>query len=266
MPDEDGDDPRQGRYIVPALARGIEVLELLAAGRGAVPPSDMARALGIPRSTVFRLLQTLEAYGLIARTEHGNAFRLASGVTRLGFAWLGSLDITDAGREPLEALRDRTGHSCHLAVRDGADGVVVLRAPGKGALTGSFSVGSRVPTHGSVLGRMLLLDLPEAELRALFPQEPLRAFSAQTPTTLAALRVKLAEDRARGYGISEGSFESGVSAVAAPVRDASGRVVGSINATLFGGARIGDALIGDVRRAAAEISRALGYAAGEAAA
>ena len=132
MPDGAGDDPREGRYIVPALARGIEVLELLAAAREPVAPSDMARALGIPRSTVFRLLQTLEAYGLIGRTEHGNAFRLAAGVTRLGFAWLASLDVTEAGRGPLDALRDRTGHSCHLAVRDGAEAVVVLRAPGRG--------------------------------------------------------------------------------------------------------------------------------------
>ena len=67
MPDGGGDDPRQGRYIVPALARGIEVLELLAAAAAPVAPADMARALGIPRSTVFRLLQTLEAFGLIGR-------------------------------------------------------------------------------------------------------------------------------------------------------------------------------------------------------
>jgi len=266
MPDGGGDDPRQGRYIVPALARGIEVLELLAAAASPIAPADMARALGIPRSTVFRLLQTLEAFGLIGRTDHGNAFRLAAGVTRLGFAWLGSLDVTEAGRGPIEALRDRTGHSCHLAVRDGADGVVVLRAPGKGALTGSFSVGTRVPAHGSVLGRMLLMDLPDAELRAIFPNEPLRSFSAQTPTTLAALKARIAEDRARGAGLSEGHFESGVSAVAAPVRDATGGVVASINATLFGGAKINEALIADVKRAAAEISRALGRAESEAAA
>jgi DNA-binding IclR family transcriptional regulator len=266
MPDGLGDDPRQGRYIVPALARGIEVLELLAEARAPMAPSDMARALGIPRSTVFRLLQTLEAYGLIGRTDHGNAFRLSAGVTRLGFAWLGSLDVTEAGRGPLDGLRDRTGHSCHLAVRDGADGVVVLRAPGKGALTGSFSVGTRVPTHASVLGRMLLTDLSDAELHAVFPAEPLRAYSPQTPTTLSALRVRIAEDRARGHGVSEGYFESGVSAVAAPVRDATGRVVASINATLFGGARINDALVAEVKRAAAEISRALGRSVDEAAA
>jgi DNA-binding IclR family transcriptional regulator len=266
MPEAAGNDPRQGRYIVPALARGIEVLEMLASTRTPVPPAEMARRLGIPRSTVFRLLHTLEAYGLIARTEHGNAFRLAAGITRLGFAWLGSLDVTEAGRGPLEALRDRTGQSCHLAVRDGAEAVVVLRAPGRGALTGSFSVGTRVPTHASVLGRMLLMDLSDAELRALFPTEPLRAYSPQTPTTLAALKARIAEDRARGVGLSEGYFESGVSAVAAPVRDASGRVAASINATLFGGAKITESLIAEVKRTAAEISRALGHHEAEAAA
>jgi DNA-binding IclR family transcriptional regulator len=113
---------------------------------------------------------------------------------------------------------------------------------------------------------MLLMDLPDTELRAIFPAEPLRSFSAQTPTTLAALKARIAEDRARGAGLSEGHFESGVSAVAAPVRDATGGVVASINATLFGGAKINEALIADVKRAAAEISRALGRAESEAAA
>jgi len=248
----------EARYLVPALARGLDILALYSRERPSIGPAEMARALKLPRSTVFRLVQTLEAYRLLEREAHGNSFRLGAGITRLGFGWLASLDIAEIGRPVIEALRDRTGRSCHLAIRDGAEGVVVARAGGHCALTGSFSIGSRVPAHAAVLGRMLLLDLPEAELAALFPGPALPAFSPQTPRTLAELRALLAEDRARGHAISRGHFESGVSAVAAPVRDAAGRVVGSLNATLFGGDAPDDALIAAVREAGAELGRALG--------
>lgn len=246
------------RYLVPALARGLDILALYSRERPSIGPADMARALKLPRSTVFRLVQTLEAYRLLEREAHGNSFRLGAGITRLGFAWLASLDIAELARPFVEGLRDRTGRSCHLAIRDGAEGVVVARAAGHGALTGSFSIGSRVPAHAAVLGRMLLLDLADAELAALFPEAALPAFSAQTPRTLPELRALLTEDRARGHAISRGYFESGVSAVAAPVRDSSGRVVASANATLFGGEAPDEALIGAVREAAEAIGRALG--------
>lgn len=255
----------EARYLVPALARGLDILALYSRERPSIGPADMARALKLPRSTVFRLVQTLEAYRLLEREPHGNSFRLGAGITRLGFGWLASLDIAEIARPFVEALRDRTGRSCHLAIRDGAEGVVVARAAGHGALTGSFSIGSRVPAHAAVLGRMLLLDLPERELAALFPDAALPAFSPHTPRTLAELRALIAEDRTRGHAISRGHFESGVSAVAAPVRDASGRVAASVNATLFGGDAPDQSLIVAVLDTASEIGRALGAPAAAAA-
>lgn len=78
---------------------------------------------------------------------------------------------------------------------------------------------------------MTICDFSDRELAALFPKEPLAAFSDQTPTTLAALKEILTKDREVGYAVSQSYFERGVSSVAAPVRDGSGRISAAINIT-----------------------------------
>lgn len=250
---------RDDRYIVPALARAVAMLRLFSTERRTMTAADMARALAVPRSTVFRLAQTLTHLGLLEKTDGGHAYRLGLGILGLGFEYLAALDLTEVGRRYLDALRDETGLSCHLVIRDGQKVIVVLKAGGHSAFSGSLDIGAALPAHGTVLGRVILADLEASELRALYPDEPLESHSPQTPTTVDALAALLAADRARGYAVSDSFFEAGISAVAAPVRDGSGRVIAAINVTVPGNAPIGKDLIGSVRETAAGISRALRY-------
>ena len=247
-----------GRYLVPGLVRGIEVLRLFSAERRVLTAPEIARALDIPRSTVFRLAQTLEHLGLLERVYDRHTFRLGMGVLTLGFDYLASLDMTEIARPRLEALRDETGLATHLVVRDVRDVVVIFKAPGRGTFSGGLTVGSRLPGHATVLGRMILADLDAAALRALYKGRRLKRFTSQTPASLAELEAMLAEDRRRGYAVSQSYFEDGISAVAAPVRDASGRAVGAINATAQGLRDVPARLIGQVVAAAEDISQALG--------
>lgn len=248
------------RYVVPGLQRGIRILQLFNPDRRTITVPDMVRDLDVPRSTVFRLVQTLEHLGLLERAEDSHAYRLASGILTLGFAYLASLDVTQVGRAPLEALRDATGHSAHLVIRDGRDVVVVAKAAGGAAFSGALGIGTRLPAHATVLGRVLLADLSEAGLRALWPDGRLKSYSRQTPTTLSALQAVLQRDQAVGYAVSQSFFEAGISAVAAPVRDSTGRAVAAVNISVQGGQPLDAELIGRVRASAEEISRGLGAA------
>ena len=249
------------RYVVPAVARALEILQLFSAGRRLITAPEIARELGIPRSTVFRLAQTLEHLGLLERNEGGHAFRLGVGVLRLGFEYIASLDLAEIARPFLEALRDKTGLSAHLVVRDGDEVVVILKAPRRSSISGSLNLGKRLPAHATVLGRSILADTSPKELRTIFSgrKNQLKVYSKQTPRTIAQLEKLLAEDEARGYAISESFFESGISAVSAPVRDGSRRVVAAINATVPSGDAIDETLIGQVCKSAEEISHALNY-------
>jgi len=247
------------RYLVPGLVRGIQILRLFNAERTTITAPEMARELGIPRSTVFRIAQTLEHLQLLSRAPGGIGYALGIGVLAMGFEYLASLDLTDVARGPLEALRDTTGCSAHLVVRDGPDVVVIMKVPGHSAFSGSLNIGTRLPAHGTVLGRVILADLPASELRELYGTRQLPCYSEQTPRNVPALLEMLAQDRARGYALSSSFFESGISAVAFPVRDHTGEVLAAVNITVPGDGEIAAQKIEAVRDAANSISQHLNF-------
>jgi DNA-binding IclR family transcriptional regulator len=223
-------DPRE-RYIVPALAHGLNVLALFSRERPSLTAPDICAALGLPRATVFRILVTLERAGYVLRGSDDRTFRLGPGLINRGFTYLASLDLPEIGQAALQKLRDRTGFSAHLAVRDGREVVYVARVAAFSTVASNVQIGTRFPAHATIMGRMLLMDLSDEELRALFPERKLPKATSQTPETLSDLKLLLTADRARGYGVSHSFFERGVSAVGAPVRDGAGRVVAAINVT-----------------------------------
>ena len=217
-------------HSVPGLERGLKILAMFKRGRGSVAPPEMARELRIPRSSVHRIVTTLEALGFLRRLDGSGAYALGPAVLTIGFEFLASLDIVQLSNPVLARLRDETNCSTHLAVRNGTEVLYLSRHPSRAAVTSNVSVGSALPAHATVIGRVILADLSEAELAALYRGRTLERYTEQTPTTLAALMALLAEDRQRGYAVSTSFFERGVTSVAAPIRDHGGRVVASINA------------------------------------
>ncbi len=113
------------KYIVPGLQRGLEILRAFSRDRHRIGAPELARELNIPRSTVFRLIQTLEYMGFLEKLSNGSEYRLSVGVLSLGFEFIASLEVTDLAGPLLEKLRDETGHSAHLAIRDGGDVIFV---------------------------------------------------------------------------------------------------------------------------------------------
>ncbi len=219
------------RYMVPALAQGLSVLALFTRERPVWTPPEIASELQLARATVFRLLQTLDASGYLLRESNGRSFRLGVAVLNRGFAYLSSLDLVEIAQPILQRLRDKTGLSTHLAIRDGSDVVYIARVAGHTRVSSSVTVGTRYPVHATTLGRMLICDFSNVELERLFPDERLVKSGEQTPVSRTALAALLAGDRARGYAVSQSFFEAGVSAVAAPVRNANGQIVAAINVT-----------------------------------
>jgi DNA-binding IclR family transcriptional regulator len=108
--------------------------------------------------------------------------------------------------------------------------VIIVRAAAASAFASNVNVGTRLPAHATILGRVLLSGTDDKELEALYPG-PLPRVSQRSPRTLAELKKLLRQDAARGYAFSESYFEAGISAVAAPVRDHSGRIVAALSVT-----------------------------------
>lgn len=255
--DRDGD-----RYTVPGLERGLRILLEFSRDEATLTAPELARRLGVPRSTVFRLLVTLENMGFIERTPDGRSHRLGLAVLRLGFEYLASLGIVELGRPLLEALRDATGYSASLVVRDARDLVYLYRSAPRSPFATAVSVGTRLPAHATVLGHVLLGDLSLAALRTLYPESRLEHFTDHTPKTVQQLFDVVQRTRERGWVLAEGYFEPMICTVAAPVRDGSGHIVAAIGLTVPG-AGIAEAmrerLATQVREAGAELSARLDY-------
>lgn len=205
------------RYTVPALARGLQLLMQFNRSERELSGAELARRLDLPRASVFRMLQTLEQGGFVERAEDGVCYKLGLSVLQLGFELLASMELTEYGRPVIDELRDRSGYSAHIVVRDAREVVFVAKAAGRSAMFHSIQVGARLPAHATVLGRLLLANLDLAALKKLYPESPLPSYTAQTPTTLAQLKTLIDVDRIKGYAVSMGGFESGISTIAAPV-------------------------------------------------
>ena len=259
------DAPEEGadRYNVPALERGLRMLCEFSRENQTLTAPELARRFKLPRSTVFRLLSTLEAMGFIERTEGGREYRLGLAVLRLGFEYLASLQLNELGLPLLQRLSDELRMPCNLVVRDGRSIVYVAKVSPPSPFVSAVNVGTRLPAHATVLGRILLEDLSLPDLRALYPEEHLESFSPNTPSTVTALFDMVQADRQRGYVFGEGFFENNISTIAAPVRDHSGAIVAALGVTVTSAhvesERV-EMLVASAREAADQLSALLNYA------
>lgn len=246
------------RYTVPGLQRGLQLLALFRKDTRELTGAELARRMDVPRASVFRLLQTLEQMGFVERVSESGRYRLGIAVLRLGFEFLASMDLTERGKPVLEALSRATGLSAHLVVRDGTEVVFVAKSVGNSSLQSSVHVGARLPAHATALGRILLGGQTLSALREIYTGTPLAVFSAQTPTTLAALKRLVDHDAQQGFAVSQGGFEAGISTIAAPVYDEYLAIAAAVSVTVPA-SQINPGTLGPlvalVREAAATLSR-----------
>lgn len=261
----EGNAKGEPAYVVPGLERGLRILSEFSPREPVLGAPELSKRLGIPRTTVFRLLQTLESLGFLERADKDRNYRLGVAVLRLGFEYLSSLELTDLGLPVIEALRDATGFTAHIVIRDGRDVVFVAKAQSPAPVFGSVrvNVGTRLPAHATTHGHVLMGDLSLAQLRALYPEERLERVTKATPETVDVLCELIRADAQRGYAIGNSAFERDISVVTAPVRNDTQKIVAVITVTVpraeIDETLIASGLVDKVRRSAAELSRRLNY-------
>jgi len=252
------------RYSVHSLELGLRILESF--DRDAVDEmslSEMARRIGVSRSSAFRLVHTLQRLGYLEREDETKNYRLGARVMSLGCSFLASKDIVELARPNLQRLRSETHCSTHLGILDGAEVIYIARFAAHKPVSAMIAVGARVPAHATTMGRIILAYKPVAYVHEHFSGRPLTKFSESTPLTSDALIATLEADRKRGYVISHSNFEAGIASIAAPLFDAKGEVVGAINVSTPENAIERDTfdtqICGALRAAALRISELSGY-------
>jgi DNA-binding IclR family transcriptional regulator len=250
------------RYLVPALIRGMKILQELSGERRRLTLSDVAAALGVTRSSAYRLLFTLGHLGFVAFDPETKTYALGPQVLRLGYGYLASRDLVEVAMPHLIRLRDRTGWSAHLGELHGRDVVYLARVATRRSIASTVHVGTRLPARATTMGRILLSGLPVDEVRELYRDAPSTELESDVSVNLAALIEQLARDRANGVVVQNSGYEPGVASVAAPIRDMTGHIIAAVNisavALLTNDAELNGPLKAEVLAAAAAISRDLG--------
>jgi DNA-binding IclR family transcriptional regulator len=250
------------RYLVPALIRGLAILQELS-GQRRLTLSEVAAALDVTRSSAYRLLFTLCHLGFVDFDTDTKTYALGSQVLRLGYGYLASRDLVEVAMPHLVRLRDRTGWSAHLGELHGRDVVYLARVATRRSIASTVHVGARLPARTTTMGRILLSGLSDDAVRELYRDERFAAGDGNAPATSAGLIGQLALDRANGFVVQNSGFEPGVDSIAAPIRDMTGDIVGAINisvvALLTSDAELNGPLKAEVLAAADAISRDLGH-------
>ncbi len=249
-----------GSSLVQSVDRALSVLTVLArSGESGV--SDIARELGVHKSTVFRLVATLEAHDLVEQHSERGKYRLGVGILRLAGATSAGLDVVQEARPIERQLAARTGETVNLAILSETGALYIDQIAGPSALQPHNWVGQHVPLHATSNGKVLLSELPSEEVAVHLPR--LKAFTAHTVTSRGELRQQLLAVQRLGYAVVVDELEVGLTAIAAPVRDAHGDIIASLSVSgpTF---RIDDERTQDflpaVMAAAAHISDRLGAA------
>ncbi|TNC21434.1 IclR family transcriptional regulator [Amycolatopsis alkalitolerans] len=218
---------------VPALRRGLAVLDALARRAGPASAAALARELDLPRSTTYHLLAELEAAGFVAHLPAERRYGLGIAAFELGSAYLRHDPLERLAGPLLRELVDEVGHTAQLGVLHGNELVYLLKERPALPETLVTDVGVRIPAHLPASGRAMLAYLPAAHVRALFPDAA--AFVRRTdrgPRNLAELRRVLATGRRRGWAVEDGFVTAGFASVAYPVFDHGCRPMAAVSVTL----------------------------------
>jgi IclR family pca regulon transcriptional regulator len=219
-------ESRERRQSLQSLERGIAVIQVFSRERPALTLSEVARLTGITRATARRILLTLEDLGHVR--SDGRLFSLTPRVLTLGWAYLSSLNLWETAQPLMEELTRATNESCSAATLDLPDVVYVARVPTRRIMTIALGIGTRLPAHCTSMGRVLLGDLPEAELDEYLESTPLESYTDRTITEPERLRRTIASVREQGWALVDQELEIGLRSIAAPLR-VDGRTIAAVN-------------------------------------
>jgi DNA-binding IclR family transcriptional regulator len=245
----------------PALASGLSVLRLLAAATAPQPATAIARDLGLPRSTTYRLLGVLADRGFVTHFPEDRVYGLGVATFEVGTAFLRQDRLERLGRPVLARLVASTRSTAHLGILLGREVLYLLKEQPQHPLALVTDVGVRLPAHLTASGRALLAALPAAELRAIYPDTAVLAERTDAgPRSVRDLRRLIDLERSAGISIEDGHVTPGIASLAVAAGDRTGRPVAaigvSVRSDLLPDRR--DAFVVALERARRALSRRLG--------
>lgn len=257
--------PRESQTVT-ALTKGLSVLETFARLGHSLSLAQVARELALPKSTIFRLMNSLVSLGYLEQPVKGGPYNLGPRVLGLGFAVLQGLDVREAALPHMERLFAQVKETVNLSILDRNEIIYVARVRKQDILSLNLFVGSRLPLYSSSPGRLLLAYLPAAErervIKRLEADPEVARWLASRGVDLRALCDQV---RAQGLAVNDGEYLPELFALSAPVLDMNGLARAALSIPCLKRGQPAEVLCArlaqPLKDCAARISALLGYGA-----
>jgi DNA-binding IclR family transcriptional regulator len=214
---------------VPSLERGLAVLELLGNSRAGLTLPEIARELGLPKSSVHCLLVTLERHRYLHRNERSSRYMFGSRLFSLANTSLSGLQVRQVAAPHMHALMERTTLTTHLAILERNEAVLVEKVEPPGVFKLATWLGKRMDLHCTSLGKALISHMPEDDLAALMRETGMPRHNDNSIASVRKLRETLAQSRQLGYYIDDEEDEIGHRCIGVPIFDETGQVAAALS-------------------------------------
>lgn len=250
----------RGGIQIQSVSRALEILNCFM-GTDELGISELSAEMGLHKSTVFGLVNTMVGYGILEQVPSTKKYRLGMTLFTLGNLALSRIDIRSEAREQCFPLAQKYPATIHLATQSMGEVIYLDKIDCSQSLINASSVGRKAPMHCTGVGKAQLAYLPESYIDT-YLTFPLKKMTDATITTREQLEESLREVRREGVAIERGEIEDGLTCVAAPIFQKDGLPEMAISLS-FPYGRIGSVNEEDVKKdllaCTRELSARLGY-------
>lgn len=223
------DGRQESRETGSALSKAVAVMHALLSADRPQTLADLSTATDMPRQTVHRILGQLEEEALVRRLPDREGFMIGPRMVGLGIEALGAAARTSPIRAVLYNLVQEVGETCNLGVLDRDRVVYIERVECAWPLRLQLGVGSRVPTHATAIGKLLLAHLPSRTRKRILNAGKLERFTEYTLTDPEKLEQQFARIRRQGFAANDQENTLGLIGFAVPIRDDKNRVIAGVS-------------------------------------
>ncbi|MGG7464137.1 MULTISPECIES: IclR family transcriptional regulator [unclassified Plantibacter] len=230
MPEDSSEAARS--YTVGSVARALGVIDIVAAGPlTGITLTELTKQLGTSKSTAYSLARTLVDAGYLRDVQPGPRYRLGMALVRLGDRAAAAHPLAEIVKPVLHDLSRRTQMTARAAINDDGYPMFISRVDAPGNVRFHTPMGVRELPHSSAAGKVILANLPVADMERIVEETGLPFRTRKTITSMAELREELDLTRDRGYGIDDEEDQDGVFCMSAPVYSHNGTIVGALSVT-----------------------------------
>jgi DNA-binding IclR family transcriptional regulator len=250
-------------YTIPSVDRSFELLEWLAVSERGLSLAELTRQTGFPKSTVFRILATLEERQVVVLDAHTRTYTLGHRLWMLGYHYLERSDLYQAAAPVMQRLAEASGETVFLGKLEDGEVIYMRRIESPRSVAIVKKLGQRVPAHCTATGTAILAFLPAQQVAGILDAHGLDPYNDATITDPDAFRRRLDETRSRGFALVDGEYNRELMCISAPVFDHTAAPRASLTVAMPAAQKPGpsrQAEIGRLVRAAAlDLSHQIGY-------